>query len=233
MPRVPVRRRRPRRPDPCRADLGAAGGDLAELPRRYGEGHWADRITDAIRRINDGDLSGVDYLLRAFGGMGSLNDLLIHEANGHSIAAVDVGPVNDRLDELRTRVYSLSPLDPACPGPGFYGGQPERGSSRSAGTGCRSRDTARRRWSRRCSSRLVLVTATSASTGMIMSAAAASVRARMAGRRSGAGAGDQVTVTDSHRPALLMAPPASSRRQCPRDSRTCCGQRAWLSRGRG
>ena len=50
-------------------------------------------------------LSGVDYLLRAFGGMGSLNDLLIHEANGHSIAAVDVGPVNDRLDELRTRVY--------------------------------------------------------------------------------------------------------------------------------
>jgi hypothetical protein len=61
-----------------------------------GEGHWADRITDAIRRINDGDLSGVDYLLRAFGGMRSLNDLLIHEANGHSIAAVDVGPVNDR-----------------------------------------------------------------------------------------------------------------------------------------
>jgi hypothetical protein len=56
-----------------RVDLGAAGGDLAELPRRYGEGHWADRITDAIRRINDGDLSGVDYLLRAFGGMGSLN----------------------------------------------------------------------------------------------------------------------------------------------------------------
>ena len=34
-----------------RVDLGAAGGDLAELPRRYGEGHWADRITDAIRRI--------------------------------------------------------------------------------------------------------------------------------------------------------------------------------------
>ena len=23
-----------------RVDLGAAGGDLAELPRRYGEGHW-------------------------------------------------------------------------------------------------------------------------------------------------------------------------------------------------
>ena len=91
-----------------RVDLGAAGGDLAELPRRYGEGHWADRITDAIRRINDGDLSGVDYLLRAFGGMGSLNDLLIHEANGHSIAAVEVGPVNDRLDELRTRVYSAA-----------------------------------------------------------------------------------------------------------------------------
>ena len=64
-----------------------------------------------------------------------------------------------------------------------------------------------------------------------MSAAAASARGSMAARRSGADAGDQVTVTDSHHPALRMAPAASSRRQCPRDSWTCC-QSPWLSRGR-
>jgi hypothetical protein len=77
----------------------------------------------------------------------------------------------------------------------------------------------------------MLVIATSARTGAIMSVAAASARGSTAGRRSGAGAGDQVTVTDSHHPALRMAPAASSRRQCPRDSWTCC-QRPWLSRGR-
>ena len=130
--------------------------------------------------------------------------------------------------------WPAQPLDRACPGPGSYGIRPERGSARSAETGCRrSRDPTRRRWSRRCSSRLVLATATSASTGAIMPATAASARGTMAGRRSGAGAADQVTVTDSRHLALLMAPAASSRRQCPRDSCTCCSRRPWLSRGRG
>ena len=77
----------------------------------------------------------------------------------------------------------------------------------------------------------MLVIATSARTGAIMSVAAASARGSTSGRRSGAGAGDQVTVTDSHHPALRMAPAASSRRQCPWDSWTCC-PRPWLSRGR-
>jgi len=130
--------------------------------------------------------------------------------------------------------WPAQPLDRACPGPGSCGIRAERGSARSAETGCRrSRDPARRRWSRRCSSRLVLATATSASTGAIMPATAASARGTMAGRRSGAGAADQVTVTDSRHPALLMAPAASSRRQCARDSCTCCSHRPWLSRGRG
>lgn len=127
--------------------------------------------------------------------------------------------------------WPAQPLDPAGPGPGPHDIRPERGSSRPAETGCRRRRNAtRRRWSRRCSSRLVLVTATSASTGAIMSAAAASARGRTAGRRPGAGAGDQVTVTDSHHPALWMAPAASSRRQCPLDSCTCRGQSPWLPR---
>ncbi len=150
-----------------------------------------------------------------------------------SLSPLASSPVGDSCGS-QAGGWPALPLDPACPGPGSHGIRTERGSSRSADTGCRRRRHAtRRRWSRRCSSRLVLVTATSASTGAIMSAAAASARGRMAGRRSGAGAGDQVTVTDSHHPALLMAPATSSRRQCPRDSCTCCGQRPWLSQGRG
>ena len=125
------------------------------------------------------------------------------------------------------------PLDPACPGPSPHGVLSGRGSSRAAEASCRRRsDATRSRWFRRCSRRLALVTATSASTGTIMPAAAPSVRCSTAGWRSGAGAGDQVTVTDSHHPALRMAPATSSRRQCPRDSCTCCCQSPWLSRSR-
>lgn len=83
----------------------------------------------------------------------------------------------------------------------------------------------------RSSRRLVVAAATSATTGAIRSAAAASARPTMVGPRPGAGAGDQVTVTDSHHPALRMAPAASSRRQCPRDSSTCSRHSPWFLPG--
>jgi hypothetical protein len=125
------------------------------------------------------------------------------------------------------------PPGQSCAGRGPHGVRSERGSSRAAETSGRRRsDAASSRWFRRCSRRLALVTATSASTGAIMSAAASSIRCSRARRRSGGAAGDQVTVTDSHHPALRMAPAASSRRQCPRDSCTCCCQSPWLSRSR-
>ena len=106
----------------------------------------------------------------------------------------------------------------------------DRGSSLVPGASCRRGEnaTGRVRY-RRSSMRLVLATATSASNGAITSAAAASARCSTAGLRPGAGVGDQVMVTDSHHPALRMAPAASSRRQCPPDSCTCRRQSPWFS----
>lgn len=40
-----------------------------------GESHWAHWLDSARRQILDHDGNGLTYLLRAFGGMGSLNDL--------------------------------------------------------------------------------------------------------------------------------------------------------------
>jgi uncharacterized protein DUF6966 len=37
--------------------------------------------------------------------MGSFNDLVIHPLNGHSVAAQEVGPVNEELDRLRSVMY--------------------------------------------------------------------------------------------------------------------------------
>jgi hypothetical protein len=61
-----------------------------------------------------------------------------------------------------------------------------------------------------------------ASEGVIASTAAASARSSSGSRRRDVAAGDQVTVTDSHQPALRMAPAPSSRRHCPRANCTRC-----------
>jgi hypothetical protein len=53
--------------------------------------------------------------------------------------------------------------------------------------------------------------------GPIVSAAVASAQCR-GEQRGGVAVGDQVTVTDSQHPALLMTPACSSRRQCPMQS---------------
>ncbi|WP_040421928.1 DUF6966 domain-containing protein, partial [Actinopolymorpha alba] len=49
---------------------------------------------------------GLDHLLSAFGGMGSLNDLLVLRVNGHEINEAQEGAVNTRLAELRNAIWT-------------------------------------------------------------------------------------------------------------------------------
>lgn len=64
---------------------------------------WAARAADRIAAGGDpGDVRGV------FGGMGSLNDLVIHPVNGHSVTDHQVAAVNQRLKELREKIYAES-----------------------------------------------------------------------------------------------------------------------------
>ena len=87
-------------PDP----LVRAATDLAEFLRGYGEERWAVWVEQDAERIAAGDRHGVEHLLAAFGGMGSLSDLLIHPVNGHNIPPDEVESVNERLDVLRGRM---------------------------------------------------------------------------------------------------------------------------------
>jgi hypothetical protein len=66
------------------------------------------RLHKSLRRFENSDLSGVDHLLRAYGGMGSFNDLILMSANGHSVSDADYRGVNDRLDALRSEMYQLA-----------------------------------------------------------------------------------------------------------------------------
>lgn len=80
--------------------------ELNTLLASVGETFWAQWTARAADRIaaggDPGDVRG------AFGGMGSLNDLVIHPANGHSVPEDQVAGANRRLDELRERIYAES-----------------------------------------------------------------------------------------------------------------------------
>ena len=94
--------------DLARQELLPAAEALGSLLQGYGVQFWADWITQDRRRVEAGDECWIDHLLRAYGGMGSLNDVVIHPANGHYVTAADIGPANGRLAKLRSRTYAAA-----------------------------------------------------------------------------------------------------------------------------
>lgn len=93
---------------PKTAELCERLREASALLKSAGERHWAGWLDKSLSRIVRRDLSGVDHLLGAYGGMGSFNDLILMSANGHSVTDEDYRDVNDRLDTLRSRLYELA-----------------------------------------------------------------------------------------------------------------------------
>jgi hypothetical protein len=94
--------------DPRLDQLAERTEETAALLARYGVQAWADWLAEDAVRIRQCDFSGVEHLLSAYGGMGSLNDVWICPENGHSIASADVLAVNEALGRLRSQLYSLA-----------------------------------------------------------------------------------------------------------------------------
>lgn len=74
----------------------------------YGEKRWSNWLEKNARLIKNLDLYGVEQLLTAYGGMGSLNDLVIHPINGHQIKESEINSANEDFEILRTKIYSLA-----------------------------------------------------------------------------------------------------------------------------
>lgn len=72
-----------------------------------GEKRWAVWSDHVAAQLAEGSV-GPDEVRRAFGGMGSLSDLVIHPANGHRVGAEEVDQVNRRLDRHRSRIFAAS-----------------------------------------------------------------------------------------------------------------------------
>lgn len=78
------------------------------LLAKHEERHCSDWLAKDAQRVRNLDLYGVEHLLSAFGGMGSINDLVIHPINGHSIQASEVDSVNEQLGMLLNKISTLA-----------------------------------------------------------------------------------------------------------------------------
>ncbi|SDQ75759.1 hypothetical protein [Microbacterium sp. cf332] len=87
-------------------DLRAALEELASLLRSVGADPWAEWASRSADHVAAG--GDPTAIRRAFGGMGSLNDLVIHPINGHRVASSQVAEANERLSLLRQRIFAAA-----------------------------------------------------------------------------------------------------------------------------
>ena len=66
-----------RRMDRQAEELLDALDEAEELLRRHDQAHWADWLARGARDVRAGDFGGVEHVLRAFGGMGSISDVVL------------------------------------------------------------------------------------------------------------------------------------------------------------
>ena len=86
--------------------LIAALEEAIELLSAAGEEHWRRWFDEGRSMVLAGDPNGTTHLLRAFGGMGSFNDLVLTPDNGHLGGSISVRASDDRLYDLRDMIWT-------------------------------------------------------------------------------------------------------------------------------
>lgn len=86
--------------------LAKAVQECADFLQSFNEKHWSSWLTRNAKLIRKLDFSGVEHLLSVFGGMGSINDLVIAPINGHQVEDSRVSEVNEQLRKMLTLIYS-------------------------------------------------------------------------------------------------------------------------------
>lgn len=83
---------------------------LAIVLESDGDTHWRFWMRRARALLLDSDYSGIEYLLSAFGGMGSLNDLILGQNYVGGVFSWKPGHVelNEKFIELRDNAERLA-----------------------------------------------------------------------------------------------------------------------------
>jgi len=95
---------------PKTTELVKVLNELATILESDGEQHWRAWMLRARARLEQSDYSGIEYLLGAYGGMGSFNDLVLGQtlANGRFAWRLGHIELNERLDVLRNKAWELA-----------------------------------------------------------------------------------------------------------------------------
>ena len=84
--------------------------DLASLLESDGNTHWSGWMREARARLLNSDYSGIEYLLSAYGGAGSLNDVVVGLRCENSSFEWKSGAVelNEKFSVLRSSAWKLA-----------------------------------------------------------------------------------------------------------------------------
>lgn len=82
--------------------------EAVALLERLGEDHWARWLRADLVSLRRRDGYGIEHLLSAFGGMGSLNDLVISPDNGHDVDPAEGEAMTTRLRVLLSDIYDTA-----------------------------------------------------------------------------------------------------------------------------
>ncbi|WCH21106.1 DUF6966 domain-containing protein [Aeromonas salmonicida] len=82
--------------------------EAIELLQSVKEKHWITWLAYDAALIEKQDFRGIEHLLSAFGGMGSINDLVIHPINGHEVQDSTVDKTNRMLQKILGEIWSLA-----------------------------------------------------------------------------------------------------------------------------
>lgn len=88
------------------ADLLQALDEAISILAKSGEQHWRSWLERDRDRVSNGDGYGIEHLMTAFGGMGSFNDLVLSNMNGHAGTSEELRIMDDRLYALRDRIWA-------------------------------------------------------------------------------------------------------------------------------
>ena len=92
------------------AELCGVLREIIDLLEADGETHWQRWMAESLVQLEANDLRGARYLLGAYGGMGSFNDLIIGQRiDGDRFSwAEDAKDSNDTLNQLRGHASFLA-----------------------------------------------------------------------------------------------------------------------------
>jgi hypothetical protein len=78
------------------------------LEQYHGENHWVIWLRKDVGYLRNSDFYGVEHLLSAFGGMGSITDFSLVAESGSWITRTRARFINSRYARLVTQTYVLA-----------------------------------------------------------------------------------------------------------------------------